>query len=161
MDPAEIPLRDIHLPEPIGWWPLAPGWWILFGLIVLVVTIALIVRFWRKRRLVQRTALNELASIEISYREHRDNHRLARELSKLARRTALALEPERASAAETGSDWSARLDELNKTGETSELIKTTLARAPYRPAESFDGDALLNAFRPWLANLRLPRTSNK
>jgi len=156
MDPSEIPLRDIHLPDPIGWWPLAPGWWILIGLIVFTVAVSLIVWSWRKRRLVRRTALSELAIIEIDYREHRDNHRLARDLSKLARRTALALEPERVSAAETGSDWSNRLDELNKTGETSELIKTALSRAPYRPAESFDGEALLNAFRPWLASLRLP-----
>jgi hypothetical protein len=22
-------LRGIHLPDPISWWPLAPGWWVL------------------------------------------------------------------------------------------------------------------------------------
>ena len=28
MDPEQIPLRDLHLPEAIGLWPLAPGWWV-------------------------------------------------------------------------------------------------------------------------------------
>ncbi|MFP6681250.1 MAG: DUF4381 domain-containing protein [Gammaproteobacteria bacterium] len=127
MDPAEIPLRDIHLPDPIGWWPLAPGWWILIGLIVLTMVVSLIVWRWRKHHLVRRTALSELTTIELNYHEHRDNHRLARDLSKLVRRTALALQPERDSAAETGSDWNNRLDELTKTGKTSELIKTVLS----------------------------------
>jgi hypothetical protein len=27
-------LRDIHLPEAVSWWPLAPGWWILGALLV-------------------------------------------------------------------------------------------------------------------------------
>ena len=34
MDPQQIPLRDLHLPEVIGWWPLAPGWWFLIALAV-------------------------------------------------------------------------------------------------------------------------------
>ena len=27
MDETALPLRDLHLPDAIGWWPLAPGWW--------------------------------------------------------------------------------------------------------------------------------------
>lgn len=27
MDPARLPLRDVHLPDSPGWWPPAPGWW--------------------------------------------------------------------------------------------------------------------------------------
>lgn len=32
MDPSQIPLRDIHLPGAIGWWPPAIGWWIVAAL---------------------------------------------------------------------------------------------------------------------------------
>ena len=32
MDPEQIPLRDLHLPEAIGWWPLAPGWWLVIAI---------------------------------------------------------------------------------------------------------------------------------
>ncbi len=49
-------LRDIHTPEPVGWWPLAPGWWILLALIIIGVT-ALIVWLRSKRKRV--TAISE------------------------------------------------------------------------------------------------------
>jgi hypothetical protein len=38
-------LRDIHLPEAVSFWPLAPGWWIALGIMVglAVAILALIV----------------------------------------------------------------------------------------------------------------------
>lgn len=161
MDPAEIPLRDIHLPEAIGWWPPAVGWWVVLGLVVLTIVVAMFYWKWRARRRVRRSALSELSAIESRFREHRDTHRLAQDLSRLARRTALATDPTRDAAADTGAAWGQRLDELSKNGVTDPLIKTALVRAPYRPAESIDGDALLQAFRPWLASLRAPRALHK
>jgi hypothetical protein len=44
-------LRDIHLPEPISWWPLAPGWWFV---IILVIGIFV----WLSLTLVKRNRLN-------------------------------------------------------------------------------------------------------
>lgn len=40
MNPSDplAQLRDIHLPEAISWWPLAPGWWFLA--IVFIVAMA-------------------------------------------------------------------------------------------------------------------------
>ena len=34
MNDAALPLRDLRLPEPVGWWPPAPGWWILAAIVV-------------------------------------------------------------------------------------------------------------------------------
>ena len=42
-------LRDIHLPEPISWWPLAFGWWVLFAIFLLAIT-ALTVRHLRRKK---------------------------------------------------------------------------------------------------------------
>ena len=54
MNPAELPLRDIHLPEPVSWWPMAPGWWWVIGLLLLasaVVTGIILYRRYRRSRL--------------------------------------------------------------------------------------------------------------
>jgi len=44
-------LRDVHAPEPFGWWPLAPGWWIviILGLILLLTLVYSCIRYWRAR----------------------------------------------------------------------------------------------------------------
>ena len=34
MNPEHIPLRDLHLPDMIGWWPVAPVVLLLFSLLL-------------------------------------------------------------------------------------------------------------------------------
>ena len=51
LDPSQLPLRDIHLPEVIGWWPPAIGWWILAA-VVLLAAVLWVLRYraaWRQR----------------------------------------------------------------------------------------------------------------
>lgn len=74
-------LKDIHLPEPISWWPLAWGWWAVLALLVLAV-LALIIRHWRGR--VYRATIAELETLS------RDNTALqSRALSTLLKRVGL------------------------------------------------------------------------
>ena len=63
-------LRDIHLPEPILWWPLAPGWWVLI-ILCLALAIWFIskgVQRWRAN-LYRRQALQKLTLLnnELSF----------------------------------------------------------------------------------------------
>lgn len=44
----QLPLADIHLPDPIGFWPLAPGWWVVIVLLLVVIATAAI---WSYRHL--------------------------------------------------------------------------------------------------------------
>lgn len=48
MKPAELVLRDVHLPAAPAWWPLAPGWWVLAGALALLA-LFLFVSLWRRR----------------------------------------------------------------------------------------------------------------
>jgi len=50
MDPAQLPLRDVHLPPGPSWWPPAPGWWWLAGAVLLVVLAVLLWMNWRAHR---------------------------------------------------------------------------------------------------------------
>ena len=66
MNPAsQLSLNDILLPEAIGIWPLAPGWWLLIALAVITPIIIYVLVRWRQRVKQQRQPLRQaLAAIE-------------------------------------------------------------------------------------------------
>ena len=156
MDPTQLPLRDLHLPEAIGWWPLAPGWWFVAAfLITLAVWQAWqSLQRWRFEA-PQRYALRELAQFETEYLEHRDPVALGKNLSSLLRRTMLAYAPRDEVAGLTGEAWLNWLDrDLSVPYFHTEGGKSLLL-LPYRdPAGDFsdvDVNAMLAAVRMRLA----------
>lgn len=152
MNPAELPLRDIHLPELISWWPPAPGWWLLTAL-----TLALVVGivWWLRRRLARRRsglflARNELQRLRTAWSEHGDPRRLTRELSTWLRRVSITLFPRREVASLTGAKWWQFLDEVAGTAVFGSEGGKLLAEAPYRASADIDVERLLLLCERWL-----------
>lgn len=148
----QLPLRDLHLPDPVGWWPLAPGWWF----ILFLVATALGYLTWRtyqrwRHNAPRRFALRQLARYEAEYLEHRNPVVLGKQLSELLRRGMLAYAPRDEVAGLTGDSWLQWLD----SGMPLPYFHTeggkSLLELPYRdPAGDFsdvDINALLSAVR--------------
>jgi hypothetical protein len=111
MNPEDLPIRDLHLPDMTGWWPLAPGWWFLIVLVVCGV-IFLVRRSYRswQHNAPRRLALRRLAAIDEEFQEGIGAVALGKELSELTRRAMLAYSPRQEVAGLTGDDWLEWLD---------------------------------------------------
>lgn len=158
MDPEQIPLRDLHLPEMIGWWPLAPGWWFLIVLAVAGLGYLLYRVFARWRRnAARRIALRELARIQSEYKHGVDEISLAIELSELLRRTMLAYAPRHEVAGLTGERWLRWLDQGLDENLFSEGSGQNVESLPYRSrdalGEEVDVEGLIRAVK---TRLRTP-----
>jgi len=156
MDETQLPLRDLHLPDQIGWWPLAPGWW--FVLLLAASALGyLIWRAYRKRQYnaPRRFALRELARYEAEYVKHRNPVMLGKQLSELLRRGMLAYAPREKVAGLTGEAWLEWLDQGMPLPYFHTEGGKSLLQLPYRdPAGDFsdvDVNALLSAVRTRLS----------
>jgi hypothetical protein len=111
MDPEQIPLRDLHLPDPVGWWPLAYGWWFLIGVALLGIGYLLYRSWcrWRANR-PRRIALRQLTQVQADYRRGLDAVALSKQLSQLLRRAMLAYAARDEVAGLTGQRWLEWLD---------------------------------------------------
>lgn len=150
-------LRDIHLPQPIGWWPPAIGWWLVAALVLLILCMFAWLLVRRRKTALKRAALAELEQIDLRRQQNGDELQTVKELSALLRRVCISLEPNSQSAALTGERWLQYLDQLVDTelfrSETGKL----LIEAPYRPQNNIDSRELLHLCRSWLQRLPLKR----
>ena len=151
-------LRDIHLPDPVSWWPPAPGWWMVLGLAVVLIVLAV----WGYRRLrvprIYRTARHELQGLREAYAANREDHKLVTGLSVVLRRYAMALYGREQVAGLTGQQW---LTFLNKTGNTNTFssgVGNVIVSVPYGSQVPVHGEALLTAVERWLKGNRRRRT---
>jgi hypothetical protein len=141
MDPDLLPLRDIHLPESVGWWPIAPGWWVLIAL-AFAGLLYLLYRQYLKWRwnAARRVALSELARIRREYEQGADALALSKALTELLRRSMLAYAPRGEMAGLTGDRWLQWLDRGLEDRPFTEGSGRNIESLPYRRPDSVTVD---------------------
>lgn len=137
MPHQQLDLKDIVLPDPVSWWPPAPGWWLL--LIAFALVIGLIVNYLKQRRLrryaPRAIALNAMQQLAMRYAEDKNTLTLVRDVSALLRRVAISVYPRADCAGLTGEAWLAFLDShANQTVREKTFVDhgRVLIDAPYR-----------------------------
>jgi hypothetical protein len=149
MQPTQLPLKDLHLPEMIGWFPPAFGWW----LVVVLIPLSLWFLYGCYQRLTRKTSLktakrllNTLKNSTVS------NSEKLTELSALLRRVAISVAPRAQTASLTGQAWLAFLDSTLKDAPFTTGAGRCLADAPYRQSPPSEQEIyqLISLCEDWL-----------
>lgn len=150
MQPTQLPLKDIHLPTTIGWWPPAIGWWLLAGLALLL----LLGLFWFYKRITRKSAVKTAKKLLLALKQDQtqDNVQKISQLSMLIRRVAISQFPRSETASLTGQAWLMFLDRSVKGTPFSEGIGRVLMDAPFRQTPPTDVDLaeLIRLCEDWL-----------
>ncbi len=143
-------LKDIHLPEAIDWWPLAPGWYVV---ILLAVFIVLIIAYWVYKRHANSMAKKRALKLLQTYKQHYDKEQNAQTasacISELLRRVALVYYPRGQVAGLHGDEW---IEFLNKTSKKIDFkpVKAMLLESPFKTAETVDLKPLFTRAEQWI-----------
>lgn len=141
IDFSQIPLRDIHFPGAVPWWPPAPGWWLLAALILGAMTYWA-VRYYRTYR--RRVALKILNQVRHDLEEGALPEPCLQHLSAVMRRFAMSAAANPALVAGLiGRSWLRYLDSRWDRDLFTNGAGSVLTIAPYAPANSISRDAAI------------------
>lgn len=147
-------LRDIHLPDAIGYWPPAPGFYIL-GICVLAVLIGggfLLIRHILNGR-SKRQALRVLETYRQDYLKQSNSQLSAAQISELLKRVALVYYPRERVASLQGDAW---VDFLTQTARNIDFkpVRALLVECPFQPPQPLDLRPLFNQAKSWIKQRR-------
>ena len=129
-DYSQLPLRDIHLPAPVSWWPLAFGWWVLLGLAIAGLVLGWLVYRSRYR---ERAAIRGLKAVAEALAAGTAPVVCVQRISLILRRFAMSIAESKAVAGLTGEAWLGFLDGRWGRDEFSAGIGRILIFGPYAP----------------------------
>lgn len=146
-------LRDIHLPEASLWWPLAPGWWLLALLLVILALACWWLLHRLRRRSISRSSLGEFQRIREAHRDGQPGSETIRQIAALLRRVLISYRGRDEAGASTGAGWMRAIAELASGNVFSEQQLQLLAHDRYRRDCDCDIESLLEASEAWIRAL--------
>jgi len=161
-------LADIHLPEPVGFWPPAPGWWIL-----LFILCALL--FWTARRYyanwrLQRArsfAIRELDKCMHAFQDLARNAtkaevdslklNLASDVNAVLRRVAMKNFSHHNFASLSGAAWISFLRKHGNATLLDDTLAFTLSDGRFAKQWEVDEQRLHQMAQQWIGSVYLAR----
>lgn len=149
IDPATLPLRDIHLPMAVAWWPPAWGWWVVAVLLATGIVAVLLFARRRRQKKPQRECLQILARAQRLAERGQTGPALG-SVSVGLKRLAMTLYPEEPVAGLAGQCWLEWLD-AHGTGSFTSGEAEALARLPYTQSGATleESMAVIQSARAW------------
>lgn len=152
--PELAQLRDIHLPHPIEWWPLAIGWFALIALAcIAIMSFIFFTRRHYNHNRHKQFALNLLDIYQNDYKQQANSQLSSAQLSELLKRVALVYYPRKEVASLQGQAW---IDFLTQTSKNVDFntIRDLLLALPYQSPKDRDVTPLFNAAKRWIKQRR-------
>ena len=143
-------LRDIHAAGNPGWWPPAPGWWVL-GLLA-AIALAIVFRILARRLAAlarRRRWLDELRRLEDEHDPESRPREFLAGLNRLFRAVAVHAFPDSDCARLQGEEWVGFIRTKLPEGPEAASLEV-LARGPYEPMPTFDAPALRRQAKAWV-----------
>jgi len=147
-------IEEVHLPEPVSWWPQTPGWNLLGLLLLLALSYRIYLGgkvWWRNR--YRRQALRQLALLG---RRTNEWQQVVCQLPFLLKATALQAFPRSDVARLSGSHWLAFLDAHYPGPAFSGGLGQQLLIIAYQPEARWqlserDARQLIDMSRRWIS----------
>ncbi len=137
MQGQSLQLKDIHLPDAIGWWPPAMGWWLL----LVCVPLSIYLLYYLFRRLTRKTAVKTAKKMFNSLKQQSlDDNIVLLELSTILRRVAMSQDSRQQTASLSGQAWLEYLDRSLKQPSFSQGVGKVFADSHYQRPETLDCD---------------------
>ncbi|TDR23629.1 DUF4381 domain-containing protein [Marinicella litoralis] len=145
-----LPLRDIKLPAEPGFWPLAPGWWLLLVLSLLLLTWLAVkwYRYVQKKRRWQQIE-HQLAEIELQFKQSNNKQNLLAEISVFLRRFVKFQLQQKKATTLAGQQWT---DHLNQLQQEQPFLpfEQALTTGVYQHNFDYDATELLKTTRQFI-----------
>jgi hypothetical protein len=148
-------LKDIHLPDAIGFWPPALGWWLLAALLIAVFITAMVLYKHRQKSAYRRAAVKQVKKLFSDYKEPQQSHELTGQLNRLLKAVALQSYPTKQVSRLTQKQWLEFLDNSANMQVFRQGAGEILASAPYdKNSELTDIAALKRCSIAWIRGHR-------
>ena len=144
-------LRPNHLPDPIGFWPPAIGWWLLtiITLIILGSVSYWLIKRWQKNR-YRKQGRKQAEALYADFQDHQNPRQFAHDCNRLLKQVALHAYPQKDIAGLHGQQWQ---DFLAETGSNTAFIDgagKALGEGRFTPDWTPDVTALHSLILSWI-----------